>query len=325
MKIDQLLTPYEIADGPGFSMAVVKDGQIIYEKSVGLADPQSKLASGKYTNYRLASVTKQFTAFGVLQLNQAGQLSVEDLIQKYLPELPAYAKEIKIRHLLTHNSGLVDYEDLIVGKIPVLDKDVLTLLANQDTLRFAPGTDYSYSNTGYSLLALIIERVSGQRYPDYISHHIFKPLGMDSSAFNVKGMHIPNRSYGYSKRGSGYELTDQSTSSYVLGDGGIYSSVNDMVKWQNSLHTSKLIKGNPLQLVKMCSYNVEGQYTYASGWRIDQRKGMECYHHSGESVGYRNFHIYVPEKKIGLIFLSNRAGSTLNPVDISGKIIDLLL
>jgi len=325
MKIDQLLTPYEIADGPGFSMAVVKDGKIVYEKSVGFADPQNKLVTSKYTNYRLASVTKQFTAFGILQLNQMGRLSVDDPIQKYLPELPACARDIKIRHLLAHNSGLVDYEDLIVGKVPVLDKEVLKLLATQDTLQFAPGTNYHYSNSGYSLLALIIEKVSGESYPAYIRGHIFKPLGMDSSSFNVKGVRIPNRAYGYSKRESGYERTDQSTSSYVLGDGGIYSSVSDMVKWQNSLSTSKIIKGDPLKLVKSCSYYVDGQYTYASGWRIDQRKGVECFHHSGESIGFRNFHIYIPDKKIGLIFFSNRAGSTLNPGAVSAKIIDLFL
>ncbi len=325
-KIDSLLNQYAALDAPGFSMAVVRNQRVVYEKSEGYANLENKLPATSATNYRLASVTKQFTALAILQLNQAKKLSVEDEIQQYLPNLPLYAKGIKIKHLLNHISGLLGYEGLIKDdQGMVTDVNVLDMLSKVDSVKFPAGSAYDYSNSGYSLLASIIEKVSGQTYPEYIRSHIFKPLKMNQSSFNVPGFQISNRAYGYTKKDTMYEKTDQSSSSYVLGDGGIYSSVNDLVKWQNALLKSKLIIENPLQQASSIAFDLDKYNKYACGWRIKNNDNMQIYNHTGSSRGFTTYHIFVPEKKLGVIFLSNRIGGGIIPEKIGNQIIDLLL
>jgi CubicO group peptidase (beta-lactamase class C family) len=312
LKIDSLLMQYALGNAPGYSIAVIKDKRTVYERYEGFSDLERKQLTTKFTNYRLASVTKQFTALAILQLNQRKKLDIDDDIQKYLPSLPAYAKSIKIRHLLNHVSGLVDYENLNAGyKEPVTDVDVLKLLSAQDTLRFTPGSKYEYSNSGYSLLASIIEKVSGQAYPNYIYSNIFKPLKMDQSTFNIRGWEIPNRAYGYSKKGNAFEKTDQSSTSYVLGDGGIYSSVEDMIKWENALMKGTLIKESPLQQASLFSFDLDANNKYACGWRITNKHNVQIYNHTGSSRGFLTYHIFVPSKNLGVIFLTNRTGTDL--------------
>jgi CubicO group peptidase (beta-lactamase class C family) len=324
-RVDSILNEYAFSDGPGYSMALIKDKRMVYEKSVGYSDPETKQPATQFTNYRLASVTKQFTALAILQLNEAKKLSVEDDIQKYLPSLPAYAKNIKIKHLLDHISGLVDYEDLTNGYPgTVVDADVLKLLSKQDTTKFVPGTKYDYSNSGYSLLASIIEKVSGQTYAQYITAHIFKPLKMDHSSFNIQQMEIPNRAYGYTKKGKVFERTDQSSTSFVLGDGGIYSSVNDMMKWENSLLKDKLIKGNPLQQANTYGFDLGPNDRYACGWRITKKHNVLIYNHTGGSRGFLTYHVFIPELKLGMIFLTNRTGD-FDPYKVGDKIVEAML
>src|SRR6202011_5397461 len=170
---------------PGASVLVVRDGKVILRKSYGMANLEERIAATPDTNYRLASVTKQFTAASILILAKSGKLSLDDPITKYLT-LPAYANAITIRHLLTHTSGVFAYEDLIpAGTTRQLkDSDVLQILKDDDGAYFPAGTEYRYSNTGYAFLALIVERVSGQRFADFLCENIFQPAGMrDSVAF----------------------------------------------------------------------------------------------------------------------------------------------
>src|SRR5262249_40168200 len=158
------------------------------------------------------------------------------------PELPAYADAITVCHLLTHTSGLLDYEDLIPDGTTkqVHDIDALHLLANQTTTYFPPGTQYRYSNTGYAFLALIVERVSGQRFAEFLRTHIFEPAGMKNTVAFEEGIStVSNRSFGYSRDGSSWKRTDQSLTSAVLGDGGIYTSVDDLVHWIAWLEAGK--------------------------------------------------------------------------------------
>jgi CubicO group peptidase (beta-lactamase class C family) len=325
-KVDSILNQYALANAPGYSMAILKNNRIVYERYEGFSDVESKQLATKFTNYRLASVTKQFTALAILQLNQDHKLAIDDDIQKYLPSLPAYAKNIKIRHLLNHISGLVDYENLTDGyKEPVTDIDVLKLLSAQDTTNFVPGSKYDYSNSGYSLLASIIEKVSGQSYQDYITNHIFKPLKMKNSSFNIRGREIANRAYGYSKKGNGFEKTDQSSTSFVLGDGGIYSSINDLMKWQHSLLKSILIKENPLQQASLIAYDLDANNKYAGGWRITNKNNRQIYHHTGSSRGFLTYHLFIPELKLGLIILTNRTGTNFDPGKVGDQIIESLL
>src|SRR5712691_868589 len=231
-QIDRLMRNYAGAV-PGASVLVVRDGKVVLRKSYGMANLEDRIAATPDTNYRLASMTKQFTAAAILMLAERGKLTLNDPITKYLA-LPTYANAITIRQLLTHTSGLLAYEDLIPpGTTRQLkDADVLDLLAKESTTYFAPGTHYRYSNTGYAFLALIVERASGMRFADFLRENIFTPAGMRASVAFEEGIStVPRRAYGYSSSDGGWHRTDQSLTSAVLGDGGIYNSVDDLVHW----------------------------------------------------------------------------------------------
>ncbi|HEX9501093.1 MAG TPA: serine hydrolase domain-containing protein, partial [Thermoanaerobaculia bacterium] len=237
---DDLLRDYS-GNVPGASVLVVLDGNVVMRKSYGMANLEQRTAATPDTNYRLASVTKQFTAASILILAKSGKLSLDDPITKYLA-LPAHANAITIRHLLTHTSGLFDYEDLIPpGTTRQLkDSDVLQMLKDNDGSYFAPGTRYRYSNTGYAFLSLIVERVSGQRFADFLSENIFKPAGMNASVALEEGIStVARRAYGYSRADRAWHRTDQSLTSAVLGDGGIYTSTDDLVHWIAWLESGK--------------------------------------------------------------------------------------
>jgi len=176
--IDSLLTPYQKPDTPGASVAVLSHGNVIFKKAYGFANVDRSTPASPGTNYRLASVTKQFTATAVLMLIDRGKLKLDSRLTEVLPGVPTYARGITIRHLLTHTSGLVDFEDLIPDSqtVQVLDKDVLMLLSRIDSVYFPPGAKYRYSNSGYALLALAVEAVSGQSFAKFLKQQIFEPL-----------------------------------------------------------------------------------------------------------------------------------------------------
>jgi len=285
---------------PGASVLVVRNGEVVIRKSYGMAGLEERVAAAPNTNYRLASVTKQFTAASILLLN----IPIEDSVRKYLPELPAYADAITIKHLLTHTSGLVDYEDLIPAGTTkqVHDIDVLHMLAKESTTYFSPGTQYRYSNSGYSLLSLIVERVSGQRFADYLRTHIFEPAGMKNSVAFEEGIStVANRAYGYSRDANGWKRTDQSLTSAVLGDGGIYTSIDDLVHWIAWLEAGKFDRA----LVPQTKTDDPG-IQYGFGWRISEHGGRRYVWHSGETIGFRNAIVRFPAEHLAIVVLTNR-------------------
>ncbi|HZQ47860.1 MAG TPA: serine hydrolase domain-containing protein, partial [Verrucomicrobiae bacterium] len=248
--IDTLFHDCNRPDVPGASVMVIKDGKVLLAKSYGLADLENKVPSAPDVNYRLASVTKQFTAMAIMMLADAGKMSFDDSITRFFPEFPAYGKPITVRHLLNHTSGLIDYEDIIPPgtTLPVLDINALRLLQQQDHTYFPPGNQFRYSNTGYAFLALIVEKVSGQTFAAFLRDKIFMPLHMDQTLAYESGIStVSNRAYGYTAQKNGdYIRTDQSVTSSVLGDGGIYSSINDLYKWDQALYTTKLVSKKTL-------------------------------------------------------------------------------
>ena len=196
---------------PGASVLVLEGGKAVFQRSYGLADLEAGVASSPTTNYRLASVTKQLTAASVLLLVEDGVLTLDDPVRRWLPSLPVAAEGITLRHLLSHTSGLVDYEDLLppdqAGQ--VYDADVLRLLEREDRLYFPAGSDYRYSNSGYALLALVVERASGRRFSAFLQTRIFSPLGMTATlAREDEGPPVPDRAFGYSLIGGRWERTD---------------------------------------------------------------------------------------------------------------------
>jgi len=303
--IDALMRDYQ-GDVPGASVLVVRDGQPVIRRAYGMANLEEQVKATPQTNYRLASVSKQFTATSVLLLAEDGRLRLDDPIKRYFPALPAAANGITIRHLLTHTSGLIDYEDVMdpADTRQVHDADVLTLLQSQDHTHFAPGTSYRYSNSGYALLALIVERASGQRYAQFLHERIFQPLGMrDTVAYENGVSNVANRAYGYSFENGAWKRTDQSTTSAVLGDGGIYSSIDDLTRWDAALYDERLLTSQSLrQAFTPATPTDDPQVEYGFGWRITG----ETLWHSGETIGFRNVIVRWPERRLTVVVLTNR-------------------
>lgn len=199
--IDSLFAAYAGSAVPGASVIAIRDGRVILRRAYGMADLARHVAATPETDYRLASISKQFTAMAVMLLARDGKLRYDQRVREILPELPGAAQGVTVRHLLNHTAGLPDYEDLIPDSqaAQVGDRDVLGLLAHKDTLYFPPGSAYRYSNSGYVLLGLLVERVSGVRFPDFLRARIFAPLGMTASVAHVEGADtVPRRAYGYS-------------------------------------------------------------------------------------------------------------------------------
>lgn len=327
-KIDELFREFDHADAPGASVMIISNGKVLLEKSYGLADLENKIRNAPDSNFRLASVSKEFTAMCIMQLADAGKLSLDDPITKFFPEFPAYGKQIKIRHLLNHTSGLLDYEDLIPEgtTIPVLDMDVLRILMQQNKTYFPPGTKFRYSNTAFAFLALIVQKVSGEMFSAYLRKHIFTPLRMTNTLAYESGIStVPNRAFGYTQKGDTFARTDQSLTSSVLGDGGIYSSVRDLRKWDEALYGTKLVSRKMMKAAFTPGPNTKHgkDIQYGFGWFISEYRGLRNIWHSGDSIGFTTRIERFPDQKFTVIVLSNRHDAPIS--DIPHKIADLYL
>jgi len=304
--IDGLMQRY---DGrvPGAAVLVLKDGQPVFRRGYGLAVVEDGTPVSPATNFRLASVSKQFTAAAILLLAEDGKLSIDDPLKKWLPSLPAVADAMTLRQLLSHTSGLLDYEDLMdpADTRQVHDIDVLHLLEKENRTLFAPGSDYRYSNSGYALLALVVGKASGSDFAGFLRQRIFLPLGMDATFAHQDGVdEVPDRAYGYSEIDGRWQRTDQSTTSAVLGDGGIYSSLDDLARWDAALYDERLLRRASLQLAfSPATKTPEPDVPfYGFGWRING----DLLWHSGESIGFRNVILRYPKQKLTVIVLTNR-------------------
>lgn len=305
--VDALMHDYAGDDGPGAALLVLCDGTPLVRRGYGLADLEARVAATPQTNFRLASVTKQFTATAILLLAEDGKLTLDDPVRKWLPSLPAVADPITLRHLLTHTSGLIDYEDVMApdAREQVHDIDVLHLLETQHKLYFVPGTGYRYSNSGYALLALIVGKASGRDFASFLRERIFQPLGMTNTVAFEQGIStVSNRAYGYSRIDGAWQRTDQSSTSTVLGDGGVYSSIDDLAKWDAALYDDRLLSAASRKLAfashtKTDEPDVDG---YGYGWRIHG----EVVWHSGETIGFRNVIVRWPQRHLTVILLTNR-------------------
>lgn len=326
-QIDFLMSAYDGSTLPSASLAVMMGDKVVYKKSYGMADLEAGKKAASGTNYRLASVSKQFTAAAVIRLIEKKKLSYQTTLTEIFPGFPDYGKAITVHHLLNHTSGLVDYEDLIPDSvtIPVLDADVLRIMTGIDSVYFAPGEKYQYSNTAYALLALAVEKYSGMKYPDYLKKYIFTPSGMKNTLAYVNGYNeVPNRAYGYSIRLDTARRTDQSVTSSVLGDGGIYSNIDDLTAWCTALNNGKLLTRKSWALATTRKQLNDGTpVNYGYGWHLKKWRGMEAVWHSGSTIGFRNVLYRIPEKKLSVIILTNRNSGTNE--DSAEKIIAVIL
>ena len=303
-RVESVLSPYA-GRVPGASLLILKDGKVLVRESRGFADLEASRAAASDTNYRLASVSKQFTAMSIMLLVQDGVLSLDEPVHDWLPSLPRATRAVTLRQLLSHRSGVVDYEDFVADDAPqVRDADVLRILEGHDRTLFEPGGSYQYSNSGYALLALVVERASKKDYPGFLRERIFEPLGMKATLARVdEGPAVANRAYGYRLEDGAWVRRDQSSTSAVLGDGGIYSSVDDLAKWDAALYDERLLKdGLRQELFARQGATDDPQIDYGLGWRLTG----DTVWHSGESMGFRNVLIRDPKRRTTVILLTNR-------------------
>ncbi|MFZ4620720.1 MAG: serine hydrolase domain-containing protein [Bacteroidota bacterium] len=326
-SIDNIMAEYAKPGAPGASVLVMDHDSIVFTKSYGLASVKGNIPVTPATNFRLASVTKQFTAMSIMMLQEQGKLSYEDKILKFFPDFPLYGKDITVRNLLNHTSGLIDYEDFVpdTQTYQVLDADCLKLMFKAESLYFAPGTRYRYSNTGYALLALIVEKSSGKRYADFVKENVFAKAGMTTSVAFENGIStVANRAFGHSLSADAWTETDQSNTSAVLGDGGIYSNVEDMSRWISTLWKFTLISEKSQKNAWSDAQLNDGtSIDYGMGWHTETYRGIRHPHHAGSTRGFRNHILVFPNDKSMVVILTNRNQG--EPIIEAKKIADLML
>jgi CubicO group peptidase (beta-lactamase class C family) len=325
--VDSLLADYAKPGAPGASVVVVSGGRVLFERAYGLADVESKVRATTRTGYRLASLSKEFTATAVMILAEEGKLSFDDPVSHWLPQLPAYARGITIRHLLNHTSGVWAYEDFVPDSqtYQVKDRDVLQLISRADSLYFPPGTAYRYSNTGYALLALVVEAASGMPFARFMRERVFIPAGMRNTVAYEAGVStVPRRAYGHAAEGARWVRADQSNTSAVLGDGGIYTSVDDLVRWSRTIFGNRLVRAATHQLAWTSATLANGQSAgYGFGWFVERdAHGLRLWHH-GETRGFTNGIVLYPEQRLMVVVLTNRLGGM--PWDVAQRIAELYL
>lgn len=324
-KVDRLFRSYQ-GNVPGASIGIYKDGEILLEKGYGNANHEDQVEADEFTNYRLASVTKAFTAMAIMILKERGQLSFDDRLVDTLDGFPSYANAIRIRHLLGHTAGLRDYESHIPRnqQTQLKDSDVVTILKQRSSTYFTPGSQYKYSNSGYATLAEIVAKVSGQSFASFLMDNIFVPLGMNETVAYEKGVsEISNRAYGYSRSG-GYYRTDQSITSAVLGDGGVYTSARDYFLWDQALYGEQLVSKETLdEAFTRGRLNNGSRTSYGFGWMLGSYRGNKRISHTGSTIGFRSSVQRFPEENLTILIMINREGSS--PWNIAEDVADLIL
>jgi CubicO group peptidase (beta-lactamase class C family) len=325
-KIDEFFESYA-GNVPGTAVMVIKEGKILFEKGYGLANLETETIVSQKTNFRLASISKQFTAMCILILKEKGVLTFDNTLSDIFPVFPSYGERITINNLLQHTSGLIDYESLIpdTATIQVSDSDVLKMMYDVDSLYFTSGSKFQYSNTGYAVLAMIVEKLSGESFPVFLQNNIFTKLGMDNTVAFVNGVNvISSRAFGYFENDNIFEFSDQSLTSAVLGDGGIYTSLDDMYKWDQALYTDSLVSYATMEQAFTRGKLTNGEtIDYGYGWRRDFYNDIDRVYHPGSTCGFRNIYQRYPSQNLSIVILTNRREPDV--VETANKISDLFL
>ena len=312
-KIDAVFADYNEANSPGCALAILKDGKIIYEKGYGISNLEYNIPISPSSIFHVASISKQFTAAAIIKLSLEGKLSLNDDVRKYLPEIPDFGHTITFKHLLHHTSGLRDQLDLqsFAGWRSddlITEKDILEMLARQKSLNFLPGDEEDYCNTGYTLLAIAVKRISGVSLKEYADSVFFKPLGMTSTHFKSNHAEIiPNRTSAYQKNENGkWEISIPVFDYY--GPTCLFTTVEDLAKWDENFYTKKVGGNNFINAMLITGVlNNNTQQTYASGLYTGSYKGYKTVLHSGADAGYRSIFIRFPDEHFSVILLANLA------------------
>lgn len=327
-KVDKLLAKYDFKNGPGLSLAVIKDGAVVYKKGFGIANLEYGVPITTSTVFQVASVSKQFTVFSILLLEQEGKLSIDDDIRKYLPEMPDYGHKITLRNLANHTSGIRDNTDLAnligTGEADLIsNEEAVKLITSQKGLNFIPGDEFQYCNSGYILLAEIVKRVSGQSFAEFTQARIFKPLKMKNSQFiDAPETIVKNRAYSYIKYENTYYKSILNHS--FVGSTGLNTTIDDLSLW--AMNFKKKTIGNDAIFKKMkekSRLNSGELIPYGLGLENQVYKGLDIVFHGGGIGRYGSRILIIPEHNFSVVYMCN--SRDFHPFDIVYPIIDYYL
>ena len=323
-KVDAIFQKMDTTISPGCALSVIRDHRIIYERGYGMADLDHNVPITPTTVFHVASMSKQFTAASILLLAQEGKLSLDDPARKYIPELPDFGVPVTIRELLHHTSGLRDQWDLLnlsgwrYSRDRITDADILYVVSHQRELNFPPNTKFLYSNTGYTLLAQIVARVSGQSLRAFTTERIFAPLGMNNTHFRDDFDEVvKNQAYGYAPAGDTYRLSV--TNFDTVGATSLLTTVEDLALWDENFYNPR-VGGSALiqQLQERGKLNDGTQLDYAAGLEIGKYRGLNTVEHGGADAGYRSDLIRFPDQHFSVACLCNLGSA--NPSDLAQKV-----
>lgn len=306
--LDKIYSSKYPSDGPGCAVLVASKGEVIYRKAFGMANLELKVAMVPENVFRIASLTKQFTAVAILQLQERGLLNIEDDIKKYIPDFPSTEK-ITLANLISHTSGIKNITDELWNKAKRKSSTPTELvdMIKHFTPDFKPGTSFSYSNSGYILLGYIIEKVSGKTYEQYTSDNIFKPLKMDQAYYDHMQTVVSGRASGYvSISDNKFENADFLDQSLPYSAGALMMTVDDMYKWNKGLYTQSIIKKETLEKAFTYFTLKDGnQITNGLGWGLASFMGSVARQHAGGTAGFSTFAIYLPSEDLFAVGFSN--------------------
>jgi CubicO group peptidase (beta-lactamase class C family) len=328
-NIDAVFANWNKPDSPGAAVAVVEHGKTVYEKGYGSANLEYSIPISPQTIFHVASVSKQFTAMSIVLLERDGKLSIDDEVHKYLPELPRYDSPITLRNLLQHTSGIRDQWQTLAtagwSLEDVITQDqILRMLFRQRELNFAPGSRYLYSNSGFTLLAEIVHRVSGKPLPDFCEERIFRPLEMTHTHFHLD-LHriVPGRAYSYDPaKGGGFENAPLNYAN--VGATSLFTTPGDLVKWLDNFRNPKV--GGPAAIARMqeqCVLTNGEKADYALGIVPGMYRGLKTISHNGADAGFRSAVIWFPDQELGVAVLSNLG--SFNPTEAANKVAEVFL
>jgi CubicO group peptidase (beta-lactamase class C family) len=322
-RIDATVAPYFKADGPGATLIVVREGKTLLRKAYGMADVAGKVPMRPDATLRLGSLTKQFTAVAIMLLADEGKLATTDPITRFLPDYPTQGRLITVEHLLTHTSGIVSY----TGKPDFLSRARRDMSVTQmieyfknDPIEFAPGTRYAYNNSGYFLLGVIIEKLSGQPYAKFVEQRIFVPLGMEHTAYESHERALTLRALGHEKTDKGFRLSQPLSMLQPFAAGALVSTVDDLARWDAAITAGKLLTPASWKQVFTAYRLADGKSTnYGYGWDVGSLRGVPSIAHGGNINGFATYAVRIPQEKVYVALLTNSEDGMAAPSMVASK------
>lgn len=308
-EFDKMLSGQFKTNEPGVTVLVARKGQIIYKKAFGMANLEYNIPMQVDNIFRIGSITKQFTAVAILQLMEQGKLNLQDEITKFIRDYPVHGHKITIEHLLTHTSGIQSYTDMKDFEekmtLDLKPSEVIAYFKNQP-MKFAPGTQFQYNNSGYFLLGYIIEKVSGKPYQQYVEDNFFKPLGMSNSLYGSDSKIVKNRAGAYDKDSTGVINAPFMSMTQPYAAGSIQSTVEDLFKWHQAVHSYKMVKKESLdKAFTKYKLTVGRETDYGYGWFLLNIQGSPTIEHGGGINGFLTQSIYLPKEDVFVAVFSN--------------------